>query len=418
MVAAAEQIRDAPVFFVRVSPRGKKGETAQRIDLIEKVISFKFTDDEKKADILSLAIDNFDLKQLDSGVWKKGQVLEFSWGYINRMAPTRTAVIKKITGLKVLTIEAHAESVLMDTEVRCRLFENKKRSEVIEEIAKENGFTGIRVDIEDTEVTHDAVTQARLTDAQFIRHLANKEGFEFYVDFSGFHFHKRRLEQPAVKTLTYYNDERQGDIEDLALDNDISKRPGKVTRKGRDLRKKKDIEGVGSNETAKDEPTLGDYVEVIDAETGEKDGTSAINTVNDEVAPTSETSDAAAEKVAKGRYRKSRAATIQMTVKMAGDPDMLAKIVFNLKIASQRLQGKYYVSQATHTIAGSYRTELKIRRDASSSNVGLIGDEGIKAEGKKNNAPERDANEIVIREEIDPVTGQEQIKFVDNRGKR
>ena len=418
MTQSAEYVRDAPVFYVRVTPRGKKGEQAQRIELTESILSFEFIDNESKADVLKLTVDNFDLSQIDSGIWKKGQVLEFAWGYITNLALPREAVIKKISGLKVLTIEAHAKSVLLDTEVKTRLFENKTRSEVIQEIAGEHGFTGIRVDVEDTEVVHPAITQARLTDAQFIRHLANKEGFEFFVDSDGLHFHKRKLDQPPIKALTYYLDERRGDIEDLQLDNDITKRPSKVVRKGRDPLRKKDIEGVGSNETLSDEPTLGDFVELIDRETGQTTGTADVNTANDEVAPTAETSDEAAERTAKGRYRKARAAAIQMTVNMVGDPDMLAKTVFELRIPSQRLAGKYYVTQANHKIAGSYKTTLKIRRDASGLNPGIVRGDGVPAEGKKNDERVRDKNQPTIIEEIDRQTGQSQIKFVDKGGKR
>ena len=386
---------DAPVFFVRVTPRGKRSEPVTRIDVSDRIISFTFVDTESKADVLKLSINNHDLTQFDNGLWKVGQVLEFSWGYLGRMTLTRKGVIKKVKGnSSVMTVEAHAESVLMDAETKTRLFEFKTRSEVVTIIAEENGYEGDRLIVEDTEVEHEAINQARLTDAQFIRHLANKEGFEFYVDHTGFNFHKRDLGQTPIKTLTYYNEQGQGEVADFSIENDIVKRSSKVVKKGLDLENKKGIEGEGSDETTKDEDTLGEFIESINRRAGEITTTSAVNTSNDETQPTSETSAAAAEKAAKARYRKSKSAAIKLTIPLVGDPDMLAKLVFEFNIPSKRLAGKYYITEATHTIAGGYKTVIKCRRDSMNSNPGLLGtDEGSKNSGKKNKKkPDDDKN--------------------------
>jgi len=78
--------RTEPQFFVKVVPEGRAGE---RVDLSEKVLSFVYEDSEHKADKLVLSVDNWDLKNFDDPVWKKGNLLEVSWGYPGDMAPTR-----------------------------------------------------------------------------------------------------------------------------------------------------------------------------------------------------------------------------------------------------------------------------------------------------------------------------------------
>lgn len=408
--------RDAPAFYVRTSSRGKKGEPFARIDS-ERLISMKFVDSEKKADVLSLVVDNFDLTQFDNGLWRKGQVIEFAFGYHGRMSPAREAVIKKVTGSLQLKIEAHAKSVLMDDEGRTDVFENMKRSDVVTKIAKRHGYSGRRLEVEDTAVVHAAINQAGMTDARFIRHLANREGFEFYVDHSGLHFHKRKLEQAPVRKLTYYLDE-VGEVLSIQINDDITKKPGRVVRKGRDLKRKEDIEGVGDNESLKGEATLGDYVEVIDKITGETSGKSAVNVADDEVAPTAESSAEAAQRSAQARYRKSRSSAIKMTITMVGDPDMVAKTVFELVTPSRRLSGKYYASEVDHSLGITYSTQIKAIRDATSSNVGLDGDEGIPAEGKRNNEQTKDRDETTVIESVSPITGESRIQFVDKRGQQ
>ena len=103
--------RTEPVYFVRVKPEGSNSE---RVDLSERVLAFSFEDSEKKADKLVLTVDNWDLSNFDDPVWKKGNILEVSWGYPGEMAPAREVVIQKVTGFQTLSVAGHAKSVLMN----------------------------------------------------------------------------------------------------------------------------------------------------------------------------------------------------------------------------------------------------------------------------------------------------------------
>jgi hypothetical protein len=46
------------------------------VDLSERVLSFVFEDSKKKADKLQLTVDNWNLRNFDAPVWKKGNMLE------------------------------------------------------------------------------------------------------------------------------------------------------------------------------------------------------------------------------------------------------------------------------------------------------------------------------------------------------
>ena len=130
--------RTEPAYYVKVA---QEGAGAERVDLSERVLAFAFEDSEKKADKLVLTVDNWDLKNFDDPVWKKGNLLEVSWGYPGEMAPAREVVIQKVTGFQTLNVEGHAKSVLMNKVARCRTFENQKRSDVVRQIASDGQVT-------------------------------------------------------------------------------------------------------------------------------------------------------------------------------------------------------------------------------------------------------------------------------------
>jgi len=409
--------RDAPIFYVKVSPKGARGDPQERVDVSGRILGFGFEDDEKKADVLKLSVDNFDLTQIDGPHWRKGQVLIAAWGYVGAMTPERECVIKKVSGSNPLTIEAHAKSVLMDREIRSRTWDNKTRSEVVKEIAEANGYLGDRVHIQATEVKYESITQARLSDAQFLRHLANKEGFEFFVDFDGLHWHERKLGQRPVKTLTYYIDPGKGDIQKWSIDGDITKRPSSVKLRGRDPLRKATFEAKADNQSTSNRDTLGDTLEVIDAQTGASLGDRSINTSHDETLPTSEASKEGAERAAAGRYKRAQANTIKLTVEIIGDPDLVAKSVIQVNGIGETLSGRYYISSISNDVqSGGFLQKLRLKRDASSSSAS---GGGVAAAGKKNAQPaKQNGGDPVPVEVIDPVTGKSRgTRYVDNKGR-
>ncbi|MCP4679145.1 MAG: late control protein D, partial [Deltaproteobacteria bacterium] len=71
--------RSAPgvrVGFVR-NPRDSE---VAAVDLRDRIISFSFEDDEKKADKATLTLDNSDLSLFDRKELNGGAILQVSWG--------------------------------------------------------------------------------------------------------------------------------------------------------------------------------------------------------------------------------------------------------------------------------------------------------------------------------------------------
>lgn len=394
--------RSEPVFYVKVAPEGGGSE---RVDLSDKVLSFQFEDSDKKADKLVLTVDNWDLSNFDDPVWRKGNILEVAWGYPGEMAPAREVVIQKVTGFQTLNIEGHAKSVLMNRVARCRVFENKSRSEVAAEIAKDSGYGAALQDIEDTGEPLPLITQARLTDAQFLRRLAHQEGFEFYVDFDGLHFHQRRLGQKPVRAFRWYTAPEVGEVLSINIENDVTAKPGAVQVKGRNPISRKDIDQKGSNASTKRD-TLADVIELVDPETGAT--RLAKRTASAEVRPTADASPAAAKRRADAQYRRAQHSTVELSATVIGDPLLAAKTVVEFQGISQRLSGKYYVKEAKHRIdGGGYTVELKCLRDGTSARG------GAPSKGKPNQGKAADADPAKLRqvEVVDPETGKTRIEY-------
>jgi phage protein D len=158
------------------------------------------------------------------------------------MAVPRRVVVKKLKGFTTLDIEGQALSALMNREARTRNWENVSRSEVARQIAEEHGYEGQFIDVEDTEEVLDVVNQTAETDARFLRRLAAREEFEFYVDDGGFHFHERRQEAAPTHVFTWFSDPGRGDVLSVNVESDLVKRAGRVTVRGRDPMSRSTIE--------------------------------------------------------------------------------------------------------------------------------------------------------------------------------
>ena len=93
------------------------------LDLKDRIIGFSFEDAERKADKVSLQLDNRDLRLFEHKALMGGSILEVSWGYPGNMSPPRRVAIQKIKGFTTLTVEGYALSMLMNKQVKTRRWE-------------------------------------------------------------------------------------------------------------------------------------------------------------------------------------------------------------------------------------------------------------------------------------------------------
>lgn len=361
--------RGAPAYWVAVR---KEGATGEPLDLTNRVEAVHFVDHERKADKLQLRVNNFDLANFDDPIWAQGNIIQFAFGYESGLSPVREMVIRQVKGSTTLNIVARSKDVLMDRIKRRHAYENVTRSDVVRQIANRNGYLVDNLILGTTEERFEIITQNNLTDAQMLRKLAHQEGYEFFVDFDGLHWHERDLEQAPNRELIYYTDPGQGDIKDYSVDNDITRKPGRVRVKSRNPLTGETITGLADNETdqsraiLQEVKALEELILNIDEVTGEvKESTRIIPPTQSAAQETDIASNAQtaeeAQTEARRRFRKATQNAVKMTLNIVGDPNMLAKSVVQVSGMGKRLSGKYYVKAVESMLgAGSDGFAMKL----------------------------------------------------------
>lgn len=393
-----------PAIFVKAGD----GKRQHRVDVSHKILNFVYTDSEKKSDELKLTFDNFDLENFDNPIWRKGNIIECSWGMAGKMSPLRHVCIHSTKGFDPLTVVAKGGLTFLNEAVISETYEDVRDSDVVRKIIERNGWADTSVQfIQNTTDAPGIRVQARLTDAQMLRRLAHKNRFAVFVDFDGFHFHERDISAKPVREYVYYSDPGVGDILSINIENDIMARPRAVKVSGRDPDKKKTEYGGANNaETQRAMAAL-----VLDAyEFGESvlgSGTMAtfedayattsqlpnndlavlrstglfqkasgfVDMVRREVAayyprPLKAEDDAKAEvkKDADRRYTMAQHGTVKLNMTVRGDAFILAKTTFILSGVGKRLSGKYYVKEAVHKLSGSGGYEVDIKAISDGTN--------------------------------------------------
>lgn len=424
-----------PCVYVRVVPA-----VGPAYDLLNKIISFSYKDDEKKTDELSLVLENNDLGLLETPIIDKTTVLEVTWGYPGNMVPTRSAIVQTAKGKSPLTITAQDKGTLLNKKGSTRTFDNVKRSDVARRIAKEQGFTDARIIVQDTAVVFEHISQGGMTDAQFVKKLADKEGFEFYVSWDGFHWHERNTAARVIRTYTYVLPPNVGTLIDWDLDTDLLGKSGKTTAKGRDPVQKKDV-GATASVAGTSRTKLGATPVITDVSpatspsaTGPTTSTlfdPVTNELVTTVAPakntsagnagagadttknTTATSDAQAKRETDGAFRRGQLQAVEIKIEVIGDPTLAAKNVIALDGIGKRLSGRYHVSMVEHTIAdGGYKCTGKVKTDSTSGGgTGKKPDAG-KESGAKVPNPTTAPPRMIAQTGFDPITNEVVTRYV------
>jgi phage protein D len=387
----------------------EKAASGEPLKLDGRIVSFSFEEGPKKADQVSLTLDNFDLALFDRDDIVGGATLEVSWGYPGNMAPPRRVVVKKLKGFQTLTLEGHATSVLMNRHAKTRSWTGKSRADVVREVAAEHAFEGEFADVGEATEPLDVINQTGETDARFLKRLAAREGFEFFVDDQGFHWRARKQADAPTRVLTWFSDPGAGDILSLDVESDLVRRAGRVEVRGRDPMAKVTI-AASANSSTVDRSTLGDVVEVVDPENGTTSllQRNATVSVHASAAATPE----AAKSESEARFQQAERETIKLAMQVVGDPTLRAKQVVELRGASSLLSGKYYVTEAKHTISASgYLVDLKLTRDAGGRRVGAATSEAQVQGGQPNRTAPATGSAMTPIEKIDPQDGSSRVEY-------
>lgn len=360
--------QDRPLFILKIA---KEGSDAVPIDLGTRLVSMSYEDNEKKTDKLSLTLDNHDFLFLDSDIFKKGNLLIASWGYAGNMQSSE-CIVHRISGELTgdMKVEAEHTGFQLHKNRQSRTFENVTRSEVAEKIGKLNGFGSAQMDIEDTKIRHVHITQPTITDAEFLKRLANAEGFEFYVDASGLHFHERKWDQAPLKKLRWFTDS-VGEIVSGTYESESKKKKGRVKTSGRDPLTGEPITVDSKNETVP-RTSLATVLEHVDSQTGQSN--LQLRIADDDVRPSLEASGPAAKRSSDAAYKKQQRSSFKLKLVVVGDPSLHAKSIVEVTGIGKRWSGLWYVEKCVHKLDTHYVTDLECVRDAHNGHKGVTKD--------------------------------------------
>jgi len=395
----------------------EKSVDSEPIDLDGRVIGFSFEDSDNKVDKVSIQLDNHDLSMFERPEFVGGKMLEVSWGYWGNMSPPRRVTLDKMKGFTTLTLEGHANSYLMHKRAKARCWENKTRSEIVEEIAKEHGYEGQFLHVQKTNTRYDVINQTGETDARFLRRLAAKENFRFYVDDTGFHWHGRRFDTAPFHIFTWHNNPISRNVISISIESDLTRRVGGVTVKSRNPIYKQTVEEKANNDTV-DRHTLGEVIEVIDKDkknqrtrddllvdyedpllgqsivgvrVGYEDRKNEMSVLDERNAIALHYAMYPDKGQSKAKFIKAERKTVKLNMTVVGDPTLQAKSVVVVLGISPALSGKYYVKSVKHNVSSSgYTCQMKLIRDAK----GRLARKAKQQGGKRNTAATVEKDEI------------------------
>lgn len=328
-----------------------------------RMLSFKVIDRDRGKDRLEMTFRNDDFVMIDSPVFAKGQKLLVTWGWPGEMVTPRRFVVQSVKGGDTITVGAHCRLSIMDKEKVSRFEENMTHSEFVRMVVEEYGYSGTYQWIEDTDQRCD-ITQSHMTDARMVNRLARKNGFVFYEDATGIHWHARNLKDEPVRWFFYRNDEGRGDILapprfDINMSRGISK--VKVTYRDPTTKEYGEVFG-GPDDTEID--SLGEETEMgspDDSDQGRRAGRMTRVDVRYGGIMTAEE----AQREASARYYETANKRYKMEVPIIGDPRVGAKLLVGFVGISEMLDGLYYITEAAHAIeGGKWTIELKCRKNA------------------------------------------------------
>jgi uncharacterized protein involved in type VI secretion and phage assembly len=174
----------------------------------------------------------------------------------NGSHPTETSVFKgEIVGLEpqfnkggtsLFIIRAYDKRHRLTRATKTRVFKQKKHSEIVSEIARENG---LQSQVEDTSTQYEHLLQRNQTDLEFLLQMAGHNAYELLCEDTKIIFRKRQTGSP-VATLKWGED-----LMSFSPRLSAAGQVNEVTVKGWDLKQKQAI--VGTAATSSTQPAIG-----------------------------------------------------------------------------------------------------------------------------------------------------------------
>lgn len=334
--------------------------------LTDRLEQFRFVDRADRMDILEVRLRNDDYQLYDVPFFVAGQKFEVTWGWPGNMSPPRRMVVKRLKDEKgSVTVRAHCTLSLLNQRQRARFMQGVTDSEFVRAVAEEYGYTGALAIVETTTLRHDLTQPRWWTDAQYLHRLAKRNGFQFFIDADGLHWHSRPTDRAPLRQFVYRVDAGRGAI--LAppeFEVNMARAITRVRVVSIDPVRKMLVEQTAGID---DEGHVAlsredDLFDPDDPDVGRR----GARVGGEEVISAGLMSAEEALARATARYRETAAGRYRCTLQIVGDPRLGAKCLVGLwGDLPATMAGLYYVRQAvTEIAAGKFTQELHLRKDS------------------------------------------------------
>ncbi|MHC1599506.1 MAG: phage late control D family protein [Candidatus Methanospirareceae archaeon] len=323
------------------------GKDIFKEDLVE-IVSVTFDDTLDGADRFAITINDPDAGWLDDELFEPGKEVEIKMGYVDTLA---TMVVGEIVSLKPsfptdgnpqLEVSGYDLSHQFTRVRKHRSFEDMKDSEMVAGIASEAKHK-LKTQIETTETVHPHVVQDRQTNYEFIKELADRNFFEFFVKERTLYFQKPKKDESEIATLKYGTSLLSFNPE-LNTANQVSQ----VTVMGWNPKTREEIVGSASS----GEGSGGSMVEDQYGAVEER--------ILDRPVFTQQEADVLASSI----LNRLSEGLIKGSADCIGIPDIRAGESIKLEGLGNKFSRKYYIERTTHTISNSgYSTTFNIKEN-------------------------------------------------------
>lgn len=376
--------------------------------LSNRLISLKVTADAKRVSEAELTFYNEDLALLDSPVMQKGTLLKIAWGYSGYMGRTRTFKVHKVKGSTArvsnfgqLKIIALGQTFDLHGKAKSRCFRNTSIVGIVRRIARSYGINSGNLELGADDQKRGTYHQVNQTDAQFLKSLAQKLGWSFFVEDGVLTFAPPSSidKNQPIASYTYFND-NQGWIKRFEPTTNIQSLPGSVTVKSRDPVTGKRVQHTATMQNRK-KKSLCRFVETVPAaqagsqtrQTGKvihrsRTPLKAGVTPSSQVINTPGKNAAQVKQEAETRHQNALLRGVKSRAVIIGDPDIWHSVLINVEEVGKVLSGLHRVYKCViYLDSRGFEIDCTLRREG----VGTLG------KGKKPKSEQKAKSQRVSR---------------------
>lgn len=249
-------------------------------------------------------------------------------------------------GLPRITVSGYDLSYCMTKGQRSRNWDNKKDGQVVAQVAGEYSLTA---SVQDSRVVHPKIEQSQESDWEFLKKLAERNGFELYTEDKTLFFREPASRDSAVVTLEWGKG-----LVSFSPEMNIAEQVTEVEVRGWDINRKREIIGKARK---------GDE---LGRDGGRKSGAELVSSVcrNDVVLRTRHPvySQQEADRRARAILKRRSENLLKGSGESIGLPEIRADRNIELLGLGKRFSKTYYVEKSTHTInASGYKTTFQVK---------------------------------------------------------